>query len=332
MKIRESVFILAIMGVLTACGSRDAHQENAGESTDPVTVEVSAGGQESISMEANNDPNLASETEETSANYIYAGGPYGELSINLTDGWTADIAPVDSDKLMYGLYGIVLKPEGEKGQIELFCIDGFGVCGTGLEETEITLAGDTALVGTYDDHEHWDFIVVKRGTPEIVAQHTDCSSWTDEMWDEALSILDTVKFDETKTEGGIGQYIPESENDTIAVMMEVNNVTPSGLTVHFRQYDKRDTQELTYGQAYTLQVLNGDKWENVPMIIDNGAFTDEGYILPALGEASMETNWEWLYGKLSPGTYRITKSIVDDRQVGNNPLYFLTAQFIIAGE
>ena len=28
MKIRESVFILAIMGVLTACGSGDAHQGN----------------------------------------------------------------------------------------------------------------------------------------------------------------------------------------------------------------------------------------------------------------------------------------------------------------
>lgn len=289
---------------------------------------------EETTVESNETPMEDSKEEGTinESSDVFVIGPYGKISVTVPDGWVAEKAPMDSNKMMYGLYGLILKPEtASAGQIELFCIDMFGVCGTGLDSTQMELAGTTVNVGTYDNNSHWDFITFRNDKPQIVAQHTDCSSWTDEMWDEALSILDTVKFDETKTEGGIGQYIPESENDTIAVMMEVNNVTPSGLTVHFRQYDKRDTEELTYGQAYTLQVLNGDKWENVPMIIDNGAFTDEGYILPALGEASMETNWEWLYGKLSPGTYRITKSIVDDRSVGNNPLYFLTSQFIIAG-
>lgn len=315
------IFVIIMALMLAGCGNKtDSLQPETGAST-PVAVET-----------PDNQENTRVENEVAENRIATIGGPYGEISVNLSEKWTYEEAPVDSNKLMYGLYGLILKPEGvSDGQIELLCIDSFGVCGTGLSEEEITLAGHTVHVGTYDDNEHWDFITFRNDKPQIVAQHTDCSSWTDEMWDEALSILDTVKFDETKTEGGIGQYIPESENDTIAVMMEVNNVTPSGLTVHFRQYDKRDTEELTYGQAYTLQVLNGDKWENVPMIIDNGAFTDEGYILPALGEASMETNWEWLYGKLSPGTYRITKSIVDDRSVGNNPLYFLTSQFIIAG-
>lgn len=314
------IFVIIMALMLAGCGNKtDSLQPETGAST-PVVVET-----------PDNQENASVENEVAENRIATIGGPYGEISVNLSEKWTYEEAPVDSNKLMCGLYGLILKPEGvSDGQIELLYIDSFGVCGTGLSEEEITLAGHTVHVGTYDDNEHWDFITFRNDKPQIVAQHTDCSSWTDEMWDEALSILDTVKFDETKTEGGIGQYIPESENDTIAVMMEVNNVTPSGLTVHFRQYDKRDTEELTYGQAYTLQVLNGDKWENVPVIIDNGAFTDEGYILPALGEASMETNWEWLYGKLSPGTYRITKSIVDDRSVGNNPLYFLTSQFIIA--
>ena len=276
MKIRESILILAIMGLLAACGSGDVNRENAGESTEPVTVEAPGGGQENISAEADSVPNTVLVDEGTSTTNIYAGGPYGELSVRLSDGWRADIAPVDSDKLMYGLYGIILKPEGEKGQMELFCTDSFGVCGTGLEEAEITLAGDTALVGTYDDHEHWDFIVVKRGTPEIVAQHTDCDSWSEEMWDQALEMLGTFSFDENKTEGGIGQYIPESEDDTIAVIMSVTNVTPSGLTVHFKQYDESIGGEFTYGESYKLQVLNGDTWEDVSPIIDNGAFNDIG--------------------------------------------------------
>ena len=39
--------------------------------------------------------------------------------------------------------------------------------------------------------------------------------------------------------------------------------------------------------------------EAVPMIIDNGVFTDIGYNIPKSGEAEIETNWEWLYGKIN---------------------------------
>ena len=99
------------------------------------------------------------------------------------------------------------------------------------------------------------------------------------MWEDALLILDSMKFDTTKTEGGIEQYIPESENDTIAVIMSVTNVTPTGLTVHFRQYDKRETEELLYGEEYQLERLEGTEWVEVPQIIDNGAFNDIGYTL-----------------------------------------------------
>ena len=281
------------------------------------------------------EPVSAEGTADQEMTTVGIGGPYGEITVEKRDGWSIEAAPVDSGKLSYGLYGLILKPEDAKdGQIEVFCIDGFGVCGTGLETEEITLAGYTAYMGTYDDHEHWDYILIKGEKPEIVAQHTECDSWTDVMWEEALSILDTVRFNEGKTEGGIGQYIPESENDTIAVMMSVSNVTPGGLKIRLWQYDKRDCGELIYGEGYHLEVLNGDTWEDLPTIIEDWAFTDEGFILPAEGESEEEINWEWLYGKLAPGTYRITKVLMDsdrnDPSV-NVPAYPLTAQFVIAG-
>lgn len=313
---------LACIIMLVGCGNKD--NDIIGGADEPTSIYL-----ESCVGKDSDDTNMAEEpAKEGTAEII---GPYGAISVSIPDTWIIEEAPVDSNKMMYGLYGLILKPaDADDGQIELFCIDSFGVCGTGLEQKDITLAGGKVSFGTYDNHDHWDYIVFGEGKPQIVAQHTDCDSWTDEMWEDALLILDTMKFDTTKTSGGIGQYIPESEDDTIAVMMSVTDVTPSGLTVHFRQYDKRDTEELTYGQAYTLQMQDGDSWENVPTIIDNGAFTDEGYILPNEGEADMVTDWEWLYGKLSPGTYRITKTIVDSKPVGNNPLYFLSAQFVIA--
>ena len=146
---------------------------------------------------------------------------------------------------------------------------------------------------------------------------------------------DTMQFDEEKTEGGVGQSNPGSNDDTIAVQMRVSHVTPTGLTVHFTQYDKRDCGELIYGEGYHLEVLNGDTWEDVPTIIEDWGFNSIGYTIPAEGEAEIETNWEWLYGKLSPGTYRITKILTDSNRNDPNamiPAYPLTAQFMIAGD
>jgi hypothetical protein len=37
-----------------------------------------------------------------------AGGPYGEMSVVIPEGWTAEISAVDEGKLTYGLYGLIL--------------------------------------------------------------------------------------------------------------------------------------------------------------------------------------------------------------------------------
>ena len=265
----------------------------------------------------------------------FVRGPYGEISVDVPAGWTARECQVDEEGMMYGLYGLILKPDSASdGQIELFCSDSFGVCGTGLVQKDITLAGSKATIGTYDEHENWDYIVLGEGDPQktkarIIAQHTDCDSWTEEMWEEALLILDTMRFDPAKTEGGIGQYIPESENDEIAVNMEALHVIPTGCIIRFRQYDRRDTGELIYGQGFMLEKKDGDSWEAVPMIVDDAVFTEEGYTIPPEGESEIETDWQWLYGILEPGTYRIRKTVIDHRDIGNRE-YTLFAQFLIA--
>ncbi|MBR1741856.1 MAG: hypothetical protein IJ733_08290 [Lachnospiraceae bacterium] len=283
-----------------------------------------------IDMEPQIIPN-----EMVNADVASVVGPYGQISVSIPETWNAETYPVDSGEMTVGLYGLFLYPKDAKeGHIELFYADSFGVCGTGLSQEEITLAGDSAYMGTYDNNEHWNFITYGGANTKIVATHSDCDSWTDEAWEEALSILDTVRLDKSRANGGAGQYIPESENDTIAVIMSVSNVTPGGATVHIRQYDRKDARELLYGEGYLMERLEGSTWIEVPRIIENGAFTDEGYSIPTEGEAVIETNWEWMYGKLTPGTYRITKTVWDGSNEGghdNIPAYPLKAQFYLAG-
>lgn len=260
-------------------------------------------------------------------------GPYGQIAVTLPDNWSGEAVPVDADKLMYGLYGLIIKPEdASEGQIEIAVMDSFGVCGTGLYQESWNLAGRKVSVGTYDDHEYWDYIVFNDEKPQIVAQHTDCDSWTEEMWDEAYWLLDSMQYNEKNAEGGIGQYIPDSEVEAIGVMMDVSHVTPTGLTVHFRRYDNGYKGEMTYGEEYTLEMLKGDAWEPVPTVIGDGGFNDIAYIIEPERESEIETDWEWLYGKLSPGTYKITKTVMTERKSGDSlPKYTLSAQFMLAG-
>ena len=269
---------------------------------------------------------------EVGGDTVSVTGPYGQISVYLPDTWTAEAAPMDSGKLTYGLYGLILKPaDAPADHIELTCTDSFGVCGTGLSEEKRELAGTEAVIGTFDGHAHWDFIAFPGGEAQaqVVAQHTDGYSWTAAIWNEAMAILDTMRFDRSVAEGGAGQYIPESENDETAVFMDVSHVTASGLTVRFRQCDERDYDEIFFGEGYTLSRLEGDGWTEVPAVIDDWAFTAEAILIPALGETELETDWEWLYGRLTPGTYRITKTVWARGAAAVS--FPLTAQFLLAG-
>jgi hypothetical protein len=161
---------------------------------------------------------------------------------------------------------------------------------------------------------------------------SDMNTQESEDFDEKKT-EDTVYLDEEKTDGNIEQNIPESKDDTIAVMMSVSNVTSTGLTVHFRQYDKRENlEQLVYTDNYNLETLNGDTWEYVPMIIELQGNEEDGFInMPAEGESELEINWKRMYGELAPGTYRITMIMWEDEENPSAcaPVYRLKSQFII---
>jgi hypothetical protein len=84
------------------------------------------------------------------------------------------------------------------GYIEVGYHSWFGVCGTGLEEVETTLAGDSALIGSYDGSKVWDYVLFDGANKGIVAIASENEEWKQTELDEALTILDTLTYCENE--------------------------------------------------------------------------------------------------------------------------------------
>lgn len=101
-------------------------------------------------------------------------------------------------------------------------------------------------------------------------------------------------------------YLPATENQMFNVSMIVEEVSPTGITIHFENYDTRGDLILFGGNSYFLQELVNGQWTNLPKLQD-AVFTDESYSLSAIRRHSID--WEWLYGALHAGHYRIGKNV-----------------------
>jgi len=259
------------------------------------------------------------------------GGPYGEISLSLPAGWTAEAYPTDSDDLHSGMYGIRFYPEGvTEGCIELVYMDFFGVCGTELETEETTIAGTPAWIGTYDNHEYWSFISFQDEQEGIVAFTYSVTDWWSEYGDQILDILDTLSFDRSVKEGAACIFDRESEVDEIGLQFSLKDITGTGATLVFDRYDPEAASgELIYGDDFVIEIQNDGKWETVPVVLEGEyGFHDIAYLIKEETTES-ELNWEWLYGELLPGEYRIGKSVSDCTSSGDFVKYMVYAHFIL---
>ena len=87
----------------------------------------------------------------------------------------------------------------------------------------------------------------------------------------------------------------------------VQDVTADGLTY---QIENQRADELTFGEDYSLWKSVGDRWCVVPYCkpettVCGVAFNDIGIVSPE----PQTLDWTWLYGSLTPGDYRLVKSV-----------------------
>lgn len=333
--------IVAMMFLLCGCGNISGAERAEFQNRDTV-MENQPEMQKEIIDEAEA---LEFSTEDTTATNVVQGGPYGEISISVPAGWNYERYPIDSEELMsVGMYGIHYFPEGvSQGYIELVYVDFFGVCGTGLAQEEAMIAGTNATIGTYDNHEYWDYVSFTEKNSGIVALTFFVDDWWSEYGNQALEILDTLSFDPDVREGGA--YIREdaSQLNEVGLSLSLKDISPTEATLVFNLYDAEAAEgELIYGDDFTMEVLKDGEWESAPIIIEGDyGFHDIAYLIIPEGEDSgnasatgntiveSKISWEWLYGELKPGEYRLGKSILDTVENGNNRKYMIYAHFIL---
>ena len=126
---------------------------------------------------------------------------------------------------------------------------------------------------------------------------------------------------------GAGSSAPQARNATFSapssvqtaedpwgLTLSAKDVTLTGLTLVINQQGGSPTGQLQYGSGYTLEVRTGDTWQEVPNTVDgNFAWDDLAYLVTMGGQTEETLTWDWLFGPLSPGHYRLSKRFMDFR-------------------
>jgi hypothetical protein len=87
------------------------------------------------------------------------------------------------------------------------------------------------------------------------------------------------------------------------------NVTASGLTLVVKQSGGIPAGTLTTGQPYFIQRAENNNWIPMEPLLEAWGWTTEAWVISMNDTARWDISWEWLFGKLQPGHYRIGKDI-----------------------
>ncbi|MCI8801185.1 MAG: hypothetical protein HFH88_15435 [Lachnospiraceae bacterium] len=342
---RKWTIISVLLAGVMLCGCADTGDSEqaagSGQGMEPVESQEDNGpeaeaisGAESGGEQSGDvaEPDSPEKPDENSTREAVQGGPYGRLSLSLPEGWCYEEYPMDSEELRGGKYGILFYPEGAgEGFIEVCYAGRFGVCGTGLQSENRTIAGKSASVGTYDNKNHWDFIIFQEEYEGVVALNSSEDGWWKEYGAQVYDILDTLSFEPEMREGGACVDSEQSELTEIGLHLSLKNVSATGATLVWNHYDpEAATGELQCGDDFVLQQMENGQWEEVPVVVEgNYGFHAIAYPIPAGETKEQQLNWEWLYGQLAPGEYRIGKGVGDFRASGDFDEYTIYAQFIL---
>ena len=67
----------------------------------------------------------------------------------------------------------------------------------------------------------------------------------------------------------------------------------------------------------------------MPDGVDGRGFNSIGYIIQKDGTREFDIDWNWIYGELPTGTYRLIKEFIDIRETANYDPFEYWVEFVI---
>ena len=115
------------------------------------------------------------------------------------------------------------------------------------------------------------------------------------------------------------------------ITLEAENVMPGGLSLVCHQSGGDGVSELQTGSFYVIQRLEEAGWTDVAYAPQEYevAWTTEAWIIQRENTTTWDVNWEWLYGELPAGEYRIGKEFMNFRGPGDYDNKVLYTDFVI---
>ena len=116
--------------------------------------------------------------------------------------------------------------------------------------------------------------------------------------------------------------------------LSVENVTSNGLTLVVTRSGGNPTGNLLTGEAYRLINLVNKTWKTVeelplPEGVDGRGWNSIAYTFPKEETKEFDINWNWIFGELPAGTYRLIKEFMDFRGTANYDTFEYWVEFEI---
>jgi len=211
-----------------------------------------------------------------------------------------------------------------------FISNGYQLTSNGT--VEVNTDGKWLIFEKYDNSENiidsFKYCYYIRGRLNNAAKDSELivfSENDDITFNNVFDSLLSSQYPKEYNKGGF-HYVPVTP-DKWGISLQCKRITPSGMTLLIEQSGGTQSGKLETGYAYIIEIFVEGSWKSVksePVV----------WALPALDVnmndvKEMKLNWENIYGKLSPGFYRIKKEIIDFRYAGDYDKKTYEAYFFI---
>jgi hypothetical protein len=118
--------------------------------------------------------------------------------------------------------------------------------------------------------------------------------------------------------------------DNIPIILEIGDVTSTGLSMTLRQDGERENHYYQYGDSFFLEKMEDKEW--LPVTKAYGETNAINIVYPIYGDTELMIDWKEMYGSLEPGIYRLNKEFYDRDIYGAAFKHILSVQFSISGD